>query len=53
MTFLGIPYCRNTLTKDDVSVELAKISKILKAADAEMAREPEENREEENDNGEA
>ena len=41
------------LTKDDVSVELAKISKILKAADAEMAREPEENSEEENDNGEA
>ena len=41
------------LTKDDVSVELAKISKILKAADTEMAREPEENSEEENDNGEA
>ena len=41
------------LTKDDVSVELAKISKILKAADAAMAREPKENSEEENDNGEA
>ena len=34
-------------------LRLAKISKILKAADAEMAREPEENSEEENDNGEA
>ena len=41
------------LTKDDVLVELAKITKLLKAADAEMPQKPEENNEEENDNGEA
>ena len=41
------------LTKDDVLVELAKITKLLKAADAEMPQKPEENNEEESDNGEA
>ena len=41
------------LTKEDVSVELAKIAKILKDADAETPPETDENTEEGDDYGEA